>query len=229
MSNEVPKRHPHRSVTDERIDTYLRVLEATGSEYEAAAAASPHCVGEEGRGRPGWTTFRDLEKNDPEFAQRKHAAMIAFLGRGEAAVAKRAFEPTVRESYNRKGELVGREVRWADADKLLLRLLARHDPRWREGRSLQVDGQIAHTSDNAFGVTLTATDVLLLSPERRALFVELLTEIRNARTPREGLNVIDAQPARPARLIAPQHEQPDSSGGTQSEDSRGHRHDGGEG
>lgn len=229
MSTDTPTPRRRRSVTEERIATYLRVLEETGSEYEAAAAASPHCIGEEDRGRPGWTTFRDLEKSDPEFAQRKHAAMIAFLGRGEAAVAKRAFEPTVRESYNRKGELVSREVRWADADKLLLRLLARHDPRWREGRSLQVDGQITHASDNAFGVTLTATDVLLLSPERRALFVELLTEIRNARSQPETRHVIDVPDSRSPRLIAPQHAQPDSSVRTESEDSIRDRNDGGEG
>ncbi len=232
MSADTPnlpaRRRAQRAVSPERIDTYLRVLEETGSEYEAASAASPHLEPDADGGRPGRKTFEDFARDDPEFAARKSAALSAFMGKAEAALAKRAFEPCVRTSYNKTGQVVGREVRWSDADKLLLRLLARHDPRWREGKNLQVDGRIEHANDDGFGVMLRPQDVLLLDGPDRQEFIRLLGEIRNRRSEMETPNVIDARPG-PARLTDARGTEHDSSGGTACEDHRGEGDGGGEG
>ena len=56
-----------RKVTEARKEIFLRVLGETGSRAAAAAAASPHTDGGKGL-RPGYETFRDLCKRDPEFA-----------------------------------------------------------------------------------------------------------------------------------------------------------------
>ena len=71
-----------RKITQARKDVFLSVLGETGSRAAAAAAASPHTDGGNGQ-RPGYETFRDLWKRDPEFALAVEQAEAKALGRVE--------------------------------------------------------------------------------------------------------------------------------------------------
>lgn len=164
----------HRPISDERKAIYLKVLRETGSTQAAAAAATPHSDGGKG-GRPGYESFRDEIRRDPEFAQQVQAAKDEAIGRVEAEIAKRAFSPTKRPIVQ-NGEIVAEEVSYRDANHLLLRLAARLNPdAWAERRKL--DGTVTHHHDHevrGLVITLKPEHLLMLPTEMRGPFIDAL-------------------------------------------------------
>jgi hypothetical protein len=159
--NELP-------TTDERRQIYVDAIRETGSLKEAGRRASPHAKAPS----YGSSTWHDLRRRDPEFEAQVQQAISDFVGKAEAALTERAFEPETREHYSRDGQLISRETSHRESNKLLLRLLSRHDPEWREKTSLNVSGSVSHTT-----FTLNPTLIMQLPRERAELLIELLDEL----------------------------------------------------
>ena len=102
---------------DDRMDYFLRMLEATGCIRAAARAATPWAKGKCA------TTFYQLAQRDPNFRQRMDDA------RSEAAAAlalearRRAIEGTLELTYDKHGNVVSARRRQSDS---LLALLPKH-------------------------------------------------------------------------------------------------------
>ena len=108
-------------MTEDRRQVFLKVLAETGSRSAAAAAASPHLDGGDGD-RPGYESFRDLWKRDPEFALKVQRAETLALGRVESEIAKRAFTLDERPIFDRQGNKIGVQTDSRPANQMLLRL-----------------------------------------------------------------------------------------------------------
>lgn len=112
-----------RKVTEARKEIFLRVLSETGSR----AAASPHTDGGNGQ-RPGYETFRDLWKRDPEFALAVQQAEAKALGRVEAEIVNRTFTLDERPIFDRQGKRIGTQKSSNAANQMLLSLAERLAP-----------------------------------------------------------------------------------------------------
>ncbi len=169
-------KHANMAMTPERKDKYLEVLAATGSSVAAAAQASPEAYG----ARPGYTSFYNEKKKDPEFAVRCEEAMDSFLGVLEANVVKWATTPT-RRPVVANGEIVGFEEKPPDP-RLVLATLRRYNPRWNEKQTLEHTGNVDHTHRGGLVMaSISADDVMLLPQEKRATFAALLTDLLEAK------------------------------------------------
>lgn len=155
-------------ITPKRRETFLKVLRETGSFRAACKAASPHSSGEQFAS----STWYDLRRRDPEFEAQVQAALNDFIGDAEAELTRRAFEPEIKRHYSRDGVLIAEERSNRESNKLLTRLLARHDPEWRERTSLEVSGSVGHVS-----YTLSPETIMQLPKDRAALLIELLDEM----------------------------------------------------
>lgn len=180
-----------------RWDVFIKVFRDTGSVAAACAAASPHLPQPKDPGHgPGYRTFIDWMRRFPSLAAEFEEAKFHALGLVEKAIAERSMTPERVPVFSR-GVLVGERIVWRDANALLLRRAARLDPNaWAPKQ--QSDVRIEHTNaPGEFAVALTPEDVLLLPPEQRMQFVEMLTEIRNRKEKQREL--IDTQPVTVSR------------------------------
>ena len=179
MANEItkPKRGCQR-MTEERRQVFLKVLAETGSRSAAAAAASPHLDGGDGD-RPGYESFRDLWKRDPEFALEVQRAETLALGRVESEIAKRAFTLDERPIFDRQGNKIGVQTDSRPANQMLLRLAERLAPgTWAQRKHHEIDGKISHDHQHSVSVaTLEPTDVLLLEPDEQNELLRLVGKI----------------------------------------------------
>ncbi|MGZ0172896.1 MAG: hypothetical protein ACKVHE_25450 [Planctomycetales bacterium] len=179
MANEItkPKRGCQR-MTEERRQVFLKVLAETGSRSAAAAAASPHLDGGDGD-RPGYESFRDLWKRDPEFALKVQRAESQALGRVESEIAKRAFTLDERPIFDRQGNKIGVQTDSRPANQMLLRLAERLAPgTWAQRKHHEIDGKISHDHQHSVSVaTLEPTDVLLLEPDEQNELLRLVGKI----------------------------------------------------
>lgn len=168
-----------------RWEVFIKVFRETGSVAAACAAASPHLDSKPDphdptrAPRPGYRTFVDWMRRFPSLAAEFEEAKFHALGLVEAAIAQRSMTPERVPVFSR-GVLVGERIVWRDANALLLRRAARLDPDAWATRT-QSDVRVEHSNgpESGFAVALTPEDVLLLPPDRRMAFVEMLTEIRN--------------------------------------------------
>jgi hypothetical protein len=167
-------RRPMQRVTAERKDVFLKVLAETGSRSAAAAAASPHLDGGSGD-RPGYESFRDQWKRDPEFALAVEQAENAALGRIENEIVKRAFTLDERPIFDRAGNKIGVQKDSRPANQMLLRLAEKLSPEtWAQRKHHEIDGKIDHQHSVA---TLEPTDVLLLEPDEQHELLRLVGKI----------------------------------------------------
>jgi hypothetical protein len=179
MTNEMKStRRGCQRMTEERRQVFLKVLAETGSRCAAAAAASPHLDGGDGD-RPGYESFRDLWKRDPEFALKVQRAETLALGRVESEIAKRAFTLDERPIFDRQGNKIGVQTDSRPANQMLLRLAERLAPgTWAQQKHHQIDGKIAHDHQHSVAVaTLEPTDVLLLAPDEQHELLRLVAKI----------------------------------------------------
>jgi hypothetical protein len=220
MSNEPLSTVP--SHVRKRWDLFIKVFRETGSVAAGCAAASPHLDSKPDAHdptrapRPGYRTFLEWSKRYPELAAEFEEAKVHALGLVEKAIAERSMTPERVPVFSR-GVLVGERIVWRDANALLLRRAARLSPEdWATRTQSDVRVEHANAPGGQFAVTLEASDVMLLPPAQRALFVELLTQIRDRK---EGINatpqLIDSEPAkpRPALIAGGGNEAPDAGGG----------------
>jgi hypothetical protein len=98
------EQHP---LTDERKQTFLKVLAETGSPSAAAHAATPWSTCPKG----GIATFGQARKRDLVFSDAWDRAMDAATAKVEAEVMRRAMTPTKRPIFS-KGELKGYTEDW---------------------------------------------------------------------------------------------------------------------
>ncbi len=138
-------------ITPEREESFLRALRETGSWDFAAACGSPHLKGP----RAGWHAWKDHAARSPEFAVRVQEALAYAQGIAERELRRRAL---------RKG-----------GDSLLLRLLQRRDPSWRDATKIDVTAR-AEVPEGS--LVLTPRDILRLDPSQQRVLVELLNAIR---------------------------------------------------
>lgn len=170
----------NRPVTDERKRIFIDVLSRTGSMSAAAAAATPH--GESAEGRPGYTSFRDEIKRNPEFAAEVDEAKNRALARVEEAIAERAFTLDEKPIFDKEGRQVGVQVDRRNANMMLLRLASKLDPdSWADRR--KIDGSVKHEHEHrhshGFEFTLRAEHLSLLPEAARHQLVDLLDLIEN--------------------------------------------------
>jgi hypothetical protein len=179
MANEItkPKRGCQR-MTEERRQVFLKVLAETGSRSAAAAAASPHLDGGDGD-RPGYESFRDLWKRDPEFALKVQRAESQALGRVELEISRRAFQLDERPIFGKDGKLLGVQKDSRPANLMLLRLAERLAPQtWQQRKHHEIDGRVSHDHRHAVAVaTLQPSDVLLLEPDEQDELLRLVGKI----------------------------------------------------
>jgi len=100
MSNPSPYAITHKEVSAERRRVYLEVLAETGSHPAAARAASPH-LADSNSPRPGYTSFADLRRTDPDFARACEEVEKLALGRVEQAIVERAFTLDERPIFDK--------------------------------------------------------------------------------------------------------------------------------
>lgn len=176
-----------RKITQARKDVFLSVLGETGSRAAAAAAASPHTDGGKGL-RPGYETFRDLCKRDPEFALAVEQAEAKALGRVEAEIVNRAFTLDERPIFDRQGNRIGTQTSSNASNQMLLRLAERLAPDvWARRSRTELEGHIVH--HGAAVAVLEPQDVLLLAEDDQELLLQLISRIEQ----RKG-DVIDVKP-----------------------------------
>ena len=174
---------PHRSITPERRAIYLKVLAETGSHPAAARAASPHLADSPGP-RPGYSSFADLRRTDPDFAAACREAEQQALGRVEAEIVRRSFELDRRPIFDRAGRQIGEQVDSRPANQLLLRLAERLDPSWAPKKNATVDAththEHHHRHEHEVVFALRPEHLALLPEDRRRRFVDDLRTIRAA-------------------------------------------------
>ena len=180
-----------RKVTEARKEIFLRVLSETGSRAAAAAAASPHPDGGNGQ-RPGYETFRDLWKRDPEFALAVEQAEAKALGRVEAEIVNRAFTLDERPIFDRQGKRIGTQKSSNAANQMLLRLAERLAPEtWARRSKTEVQGHLVHHEGASVSIAvLEPTDVLLLAEDEQDQLLELIGKIEQRKS-----EVIDVKPS----------------------------------
>lgn len=162
----------HRPVDERRREVFLQVLRDTGSVSAACAAATPHSDG--GREtRPGYRSFLDLMKRDPDFAAEVEEAKNHALGMVERTIADRAFNPEQLPIFHR-GELVGYREDRRDANVLLLRLAERLSDEWSPKK--HVKGEVEHRHAHAVFM-LEIGHLELLTADERERFLSLLSLI----------------------------------------------------
>ena len=181
-----------RKVTEARKEIFLRVLGETGSRAAAAAAASPHTDGGNGQ-RPGYETFRDLWKRDPEFALAVEQAEAKALGRVEAEIVNRAFTLDERPIFDRQGKRIGTQKSSNASNQMLLRLAERLAPEtWARRSKTELQGHLVHHEGASVSIAvLEPTDVLLLTEDELDQLLELIGKIEQRKS-----EVIDVQPER---------------------------------
>jgi hypothetical protein len=109
MASQSPHTITHKEVSDERKRIYLEVLAETGSHPAAARAASPH-LADSSSPRPGYTSFADLRRTDPDFARDCDEAEKLALGRVEQAIIERAFTLAERPIFDPQGQQLGTQT-----------------------------------------------------------------------------------------------------------------------
>ncbi len=180
-----------RPIDDQRKAIFLSVLAATGSMSAAANAASPHAEAKDGRG--GYSTFRDLVRRDPIFAEQVVAARDRALGKVEEEIVKRAFTPDERPIFGKDGQLLGVARDSRPANQMLLALARRLSPEaWSEKSQLQVDGRVIHEHRDDH-TKLRAEHIDELTPAEQKVFTALLTKIYDAVEAKEASH----EPRRP--------------------------------
>ena len=181
-----------RKITQARKDVFLSVLGETGSRAAAAAAASPHTDGGNGQ-RPGYETFRDLWKRDPEFALAVEQAEAKALGRVEAEIVNRAFTLDERPIFDRQGKRIGTQKSSNASNQMLLRLAERLAPEtWARRSKTEVQGHLVHHEGASVSIAvLEPTDVLLLAEDEQDQLLELIGKIEQRKS-----EVIDVPPER---------------------------------
>ncbi len=171
----------------------------------AANAASPHAEAKDGRG--GYSTFRDLVRRDPIFAEEAAAARDQALGKVEQEIVKRAFTPDERPIFGKDGKLLGVHTDHRNSNAMLLALARRLSPEaWSERHQLQVDGRVIHQHQGG-GTELRSEHIELLSEPEQAVLLALIGKIYD-RLPAEE----DGHERRRPALPAPDHvanEEPD--------------------
>lgn len=219
-----PRRH---AITEQEFTIACEVYARTGSKHAAILSIAGGAT--DGAGRPSRRrTLEEALRANPEWASRWEEARTLALGAVEQAIADAAFTVDTRPIFDAKGNLLGVQKDSRPRNDMLKFLARKLDPdSWSEKRQLQMSGTVEHKHgpSDGFGLYLTPSDVLYLEGEDRAKFIELLTLIRNRRTP-EKTNVID-QPTRPALGSAPGNDGSDSCGhsapGDRGEDTNGTR------
>lgn len=199
---------PHKSVqriTPARKKVFLETLRQTGSMRAAAAAASPHCAKQRASANgsgPGYESFRDAIRKDPEFAEEAKAAMNEALGSAEQVLAKRMLTPDRRPIFDKQGQLLGFQEDTRNANTLLLRFLERHDSGWAPRK--HVTGEMQHTHTDAslgdaagYAYIVRSADVLALPPDERAQLIGLLEKIEAAREDAGSAPVLPAPEPEP--------------------------------
>lgn len=190
MSNRPPQ--PNRALVEdaERQALFLEGLRKTGSPVAAARAASPHLQQSRARHR-GYSAFRRLRLVDPEFAEAWDAAMDEFRADLEVEVLRRALEVPKRPVLNKDGKIVAEVEDRNSADRVLLRLMARHDPSWAERRELtgtiEHSGgvNVSHWLNSPHSVTIDADDIDLLDESQRVALLDALQTIEQGRQERD--------------------------------------------
>ena len=197
MSNDTQvTRRPTQRITEERKQVFLKVLAETGSRAAAARAASPHLDGGEGD-RPGYESFRDLWKRDPEFALSVQRAESEALGKVEAEIAKRAFTLDERPIFGKDGRLLGTQKDSRPANQMLLRLAERLAPQtWAQRKHHEIDGKVSHEHQHSMVVAqLEPADILMLAPDEQTELLRLVQKIADRKSETgDAKGAIDVRP-----------------------------------
>lgn len=121
----------------------------------AAAAADVH-IG----------TLDVLLREDPAFRKDFEQAGEQYIARLEKEVERRAHDGIPRQKALGSGDSMVIVTEQHYSDVLMLRLLERHEKRWRKGEVLEHSGQVA-----------AAVDLSALSPDARRKLRDLLEQV----------------------------------------------------
>jgi len=213
MHDEHPK-DARRALTEREFNLACEVFARTGSKAAAILAIAGGATDSEGRPSRR-RTLETAIANNPEWSARWEDAKFAALGLVEGEIAKAALTVDERPIFDAKGRLLGVQRDSRPRNDMLKFLARKLDPdAWSEKRQLQMTGSVEHrhTNGDQFSIVLRAEDVLLLPPDQREQFVNLLSLIRDRKS-EEETNVIEHTNARPVRPVLPSPHGDASDGG----------------
>jgi hypothetical protein len=154
-------------------------------------------------------TLADLLERDPRKRDEWETALGEFVSRFVAEAQKSALTPEVIERFDRKtGQLVERRVSRRDMNWMLIHVLRKLSPDWREQKRLAVDGKVEHshtlgTSSHVY--QLTAADVLALPEADQSELFRMLEQVEQNRAaaarPEPRYELID-EPQRASESLA---------------------------
>lgn len=138
-------------------------------------------------------TLEQVVKSDPIRGPQFLEAIGEFVDKAEDAAQRIALEPQFKERYDpQTGALVSKEPLLREQSWMLMNLLRRHDPRWREQRGLTVDGavDVKHSAVRPGDFVLNYDDVQRLPREDQETLFLLLQRIEAGRQlPAGGIHV----------------------------------------
>lgn len=187
-------------MTEERKVTFLAEYARTGSFKYASAAASGLVAARNGtqpKSNVGEETFRQLIKNDPEFAEAVAQARTLAVGNLEAKLIDRIDLPNTRPVLDKAGNVVATEVNYRDCNVLLLRALERFAPGdWVQRRQVDANTTVTHTNaelgSGGHAYVVQQRDILVLEPEERVAFMTMIRKIENVRNPKPAAAALPA-------------------------------------
>lgn len=169
------------AMTPARIKVFLEDLAKHGSFPAACRTASPHS-------RKGClSTFKDMRKDDPEFAMAVEESMEEARGRLEAELYRRGVEGWDDPVFQR-GEQVGTIRKYSDR-LLEIQAKAKLGPEYRE------QARVEHAHAGVFAITDLATLTKKMSKESR-------DELRK-------IIIRETERQKPAQLTDPSADSPD--------------------
>jgi hypothetical protein len=179
MSTQPPNR-TRNFLDDAEWQAVIDTLRSDGPEAAKLVLARGRTQAD---GRPARvSTLRDVLGRDPIKRQQWDDAMDEFIARFVAEAHKSAVTPEVIERYDRKtGALVERRTSRRDMNWMLIHVLRKLDPAWRDQKSVTVEGQVQHrhSLDAPSGFVLRPDDIALLPAEDAGKLLELLYRVED--------------------------------------------------
>jgi hypothetical protein len=179
MNDETPKSFS-RSINDTEWRVCIDTLREHGPDAAKAVLArgATHADGRPARR----TTLGDTLRRDPLRRAEWEDAERDFLCQFVRVIHESAKTPDVIRRFDKKtGALVEERTDRRNSNWAALMVLRRYDPKWRERKAVEVNGQIQHDHQHSLGAptgfVLKPDDIALLPADDARRLLELLTRV----------------------------------------------------
>jgi hypothetical protein len=196
-SNNYP--FTRRLIDEKRWAKFIEIVKETGLPRYAAKVASPHLRNAHERypAAAGWGSFKQHIHDHPERRIEYENALDEGIAVLEKLARERCTVPDSRPILDRLGQIVGHDLRWDAANRMILRTLAHADPAWSDRREVNVSGKVEHTlslKDQQNSFPVFTADLGRLSPEDADMFFALTDKMQTLREDAEQAEKMKALP-----------------------------------